>query len=146
MDIRIPVKNALDLVSPSAASKNIELISDVPSIAIMLDEDMIHTVLQNLLSNAIKYSLPGSTVRISADEHNGLFSLKIKDEGIGMDEETLQKLFQIGEGLTLPGTNGEKGTGLGLILSKEFVERHRGRILVESEKGKGSSFTIEIPL
>ncbi|MEA2078080.1 MAG: tetratricopeptide repeat protein [Candidatus Marinimicrobia bacterium] len=146
LDIRIPIKNAVDLMAPAAKRKQIEIISDVSTIVVLVDENMLHTILQNLLSNAIKYSHPGGKIFIKAEEKSGTLKLKIKDEGVGMGTDTIQKLFHIDETVSLPGTEGERGTGLGLILSKEFIERHRGEISVESEKDKGSCFIVELPL
>ncbi len=146
LDIRIPIKNAIDLMEPISRRKNIEIIVEVSSAVVLIDENMLHTVLQNLLSNAIKYSNPNSKIKIIAKEMDRLLEISIIDEGIGMDQDTQKKLFHVGETLNELGTDGEKGTGLGLILSKEFIERHRGKIIVESEKGKGSTFTILLPL
>jgi signal transduction histidine kinase len=106
----------------------------------------LHTILQNILSNAIKYSNKGSKIVVSGRELKDKLLLSIKDEGVGMDPETVDKLFRIDETVSTFGTEGERGTGLGLILCKEFIERHRGKISVKSEKDKGSEFTIELPL
>jgi signal transduction histidine kinase len=107
---------------------------------------MLHTIMQNLISNAIKYSHTGGKINLIAKEKGKQLEISIRDQGVGMDDNTLNNLFHIDQTVSELGTDGEKGTGLGLILSKEFVERHRGKILVESEKGKGSTFTICIPL
>ncbi len=146
VDMRILIKNALDSVSPDAKNKNIDFIKDIDTIAVMIDEKMMHTVLQNLFSNAIKYSHPGGKVHISAKEEKNAVILKIKDEGVGMDNDTLDKLFHIDKTVSTPGTEGEKGTGLGLILSKEFIQKHRGKIFAESIKNEGSCFTVVLPL
>lgn len=146
LDIKIPVKNACDLMNPVAQRKEIEFEINVPTIAVHVDENMMHTILQNLLSNAIKYSYKKGRIYIDAYEENNKLYLKIRDEGVGMDEQSLQKIFHIDENISTVGTEGEKGTGLGLILSKEFIERHRGKISATSEEGKGSCFTIELPL
>ncbi len=146
LDIRIPIKNAIDLMEPISRRKNIEIIVDAAPAVVLIDENMFHTILQNLLSNAIKYSNPNSKIKIIAKEINRLLEISVIDEGIGMDQDTQNKLFHIDESINEVGTDGERGTGLGLILSKEFVERHRGKIIVESEKGKGSCFKIQLPL
>jgi signal transduction histidine kinase len=146
LDIRIPVKNATDLLYPNARKKDIQIEVNVPTIAVLVDEHMLHTILQNILSNAIKYSNKGSKIVVSGRELKDKLLLSIKDEGVGMDPETVDKLFRIDETVSTFGTEGERGTGLGLILCKEFIERHRGKISVKSEKDKGSEFTIELPL
>ncbi|MCK5817193.1 MAG: tetratricopeptide repeat protein [Candidatus Marinimicrobia bacterium] len=146
LDIHIPIKNAVDLLEPAANRKQVTISMEAPSIAVMVDENMLHTIIQNLISNAIKYSHPGGKITIVAKEKGKQLEISIRDQGVGMDEDTLNNLFHIDQTVSELGTDGEKGTGLGLILSKEFVERHRGKIFAESEKGKGSTFTISIPL
>lgn len=146
LDVRIPIKNAVDLMEPIAKRKQVKINVKAPTVAALVDENMFHTILQNLLSNAIKYSHPGGKITIIAKEKDHQLEISIKDQGVGMDAETLKKLFHIDETVSELGTDGERGTGLGLILSKEFIERHRGKILVKSEKGKGSTFTIQLPL
>ena len=133
-------------MEPIARRKNIEIIVEASPAAVLIDENMFHTILQNLLSNAIKYSNHNEIIKITAKEKDRLLEISVIDQGIGMDQDTQNKLFHIDETINALGTDGERGTGLGLILSKEFVERHRGKILVESEEGKGSKFTISIPL
>ncbi|MCD6447416.1 MAG: tetratricopeptide repeat protein [Candidatus Marinimicrobia bacterium] len=146
LDIHIPIKNAVDLLEPAANRKQVTISMKAPSMAVMVDEKMLHTILQNLISNAIKYSHHGGNITIVAKEKGKQLEISIRDQGVGMDENTLNNLFHIDQTVIELGTDGEKGTGLGLILSKEFVERHRGKIFAESEKGKGSIFTISIPL
>jgi signal transduction histidine kinase len=102
---------------------------------------MLQTIFRNLISNAVKFTHRGGYILISAvttEEHFTLLS--VKDSGIGIPRETLTKLFRIDANHKTRGTEGELSTGLGLILCKEFVERHEGKIWVESEPGKGSSF------
>ena len=146
IDIRIAFKNAMDMVSPQAKAKHIEFVTDIDTIAVMVDEKMMHIILQNLLSNSIKYSFPGGKVHISAKENKNMMVLKIRDEGVGMDPDTLEKLFHIDQSVSMPGTDGERGTGLGLILSREFIQKHRGKIYAESTKNEGSCFIVELPL
>lgn len=119
------------------------LISD--DIEIIADTNMLITIIQNLISNAIKYSHQGGTISISAQKNQNKIELFIEDKGIGMNKETKNKLFRIGEQVSIPGTYNEKGSGLGLILCKDFVERHNGSIYVNSEPDKGSKFLISIP-
>lgn len=116
------------------------------NIILNADPDMIKTIIRNLVSNAIKFTPRGSKIEIIAEAKQGIAEITVKDSGVGMNKETKQSLFKITKTKSLDGTDGEKGTGLGLILCKEFVERHGGQIRVESEMGKGSSFMFTIPL
>ncbi|MBN1952104.1 MAG: HAMP domain-containing histidine kinase [Bacteroidales bacterium] len=109
------------------------------------DFNMMFTVMRNLVSNAIKFSNNGTVVTILSEDLGMEYRMKIIDQGTGIDPENIRKLFQINEAFSTPGTNDEKGTGLGLILCKEFVEKNRGIIGVESEPGKGSSFWFTLP-
>jgi signal transduction histidine kinase len=145
LDIAVSIQNAMDLVSPVASRKNIRFESDVASVKVQADENMLHTVFQNLLSNAVKYSHKGSTVRIEMSEFPEEIEIGIHDHGIGMDTDTAERIFSIGENVSRPGTEKEQGTGLGLIICKEFIEKHGGSIRVQSESGRGSIFTITLP-
>jgi PAS domain S-box-containing protein len=110
------------------------------------DKEMMKTILRNLISNAIKFTNKGSFIEIKADIRKTMAEIAVSDSGVGMTKETKQSLFKIVNSKSIDGTAGEKGTGLGLILCKEFVEMHGGEIWVESEPGKGSSFMFKIPL
>jgi signal transduction histidine kinase len=109
------------------------------------DPNMLNTILRNLITNAIKFTHKGGMITISSVGQNNATTIKVTDTGVGMDEITKNKLFKIHEKVTAPGTEKESGTGLGLLLCKEFVEKHGGTIWVESEVGKGSSFIFTIP-
>jgi signal transduction histidine kinase len=100
---------------------------------------------RNLLSNAVKYSHPGGKIRIEMHEKGGFVHVRVSDEGIGMPEEQLARLFKIEYKESIPGTEKERGTGLGLILCKEFIEKCGGSIAAESEEGKGSTFSFALP-
>jgi signal transduction histidine kinase len=106
---------------------------------------MIKTILRNLISNAIKFTCRNGKVEVSSVLENNIAEISVADTGIGMDEDTFAKLFRIDANLSTRGTENEKGTGLGLFLCKEFVERHGGRIWAESKKGRGSVFRFVIP-
>jgi len=114
------------------------------------DKNMISTILRNLITNAIKYTPEGGKISITISKFEELdkkyFKIKVKDTGIGIAQKDIHKLFKIEESHSTPGTNDEGGTGLGLILCREFVEKHNGRIWVESEVGKGSQFYFTIPV
>jgi signal transduction histidine kinase len=113
---------------------------------IFTDKNMINTVLRNLLSNAIKYTFKNGKVIVRVIKHSKENIIVVKDSGIGMTKEKVESLFRIDNSLSLPGTEKEQGTGLGLKLSKEFSERMGGRIWVESEVDKGSEFKFAIPI
>lgn len=106
---------------------------------------MVSTILRNLLSNAIKFSLKRGEINILALNRENESQITVGDAGVGIPKDFLAKLFSLEENFTTRGTNNEKGTGLGLILCREFVERHKGEIRVESEENKGSSFHFTIP-
>ncbi len=105
---------------------------------------MINAVLRNLISNAIKFSHPKGRIIVSAIENGDTFEIAVADDGIGMDQECLSKLFRADTFYSTTGTRGESGTGLGLLLCKEFVERNNGRIKAKSKEGAGTtlSFTL----
>jgi len=113
---------------------------------IYADKPMIHIVLRNLIINAVKFSFPGGKIRITSGIEQNNCSISVSDEGIGIQPEIQEKLFKSNEVVTTPGTTGESGSGLGLVICKEFLERNQGSIRVESEPGNGSSFTIELPV
>jgi len=146
-------QNIADLITDNISNitayftdKNIELHSYVDhSIEAELDKDMFNTVLRNLLNNAIKFSRKGSSVSILAIQSDDQITITVKDTGIGIAEKDIDKLFRIDVQYTNIGTAQEKGTGLGLLLCKEFVEKHGGKIWVESVLGKGSEFKFTIP-
>lgn len=131
----------------SSNKKGIELNFDIPDkLSVHADEYMFGSILRNLTSNAIKFTSKGGKISLSAKQIDGnSIEVAVADTGIGMDENMLHKLFNLNEYTNRQGTEGELSTGLGLILCKEFVEKHNGRIWVESEAGKGSTFHITIP-
>jgi signal transduction histidine kinase len=106
----------------------------------------MRTVIRNLLSNAIKYTNQGGYIKIVTSKFNDLCKLSISDNGIGISEKNLGKIFQIDESYSTPGTEREKGTGLGLILCKEFTDKNKGSIWAESKLGEGSTFNITLPI
>jgi signal transduction histidine kinase len=110
------------------------------------DENMLMIVLRNLISNAIKFTETGGNINISVISVENQVEISISDDGVGMNDETRKQLFDISADKTTKGTANEKGSGLGLILCKEFVEKLGGNIWVESELGKGSDFKFTLPL
>lgn len=130
-----------------AQSKKIQIITDFePLFAIKLDIDLISKVLSNLIDNAIKYSAEGTTVHVSTREVGEFVEIKVRDEGIGMSENDLAHLFGRFYRVKNEATQKIKGSGLGLYLSKYFIEAHRGDISVASVLGKGTEFTVRLPL
>jgi signal transduction histidine kinase len=114
-------------------------------IEIFADRNMLNTILRNLVSNAIKYTPQDGVITISACTSNNELIISIMDTGIGIEAEIIKKLFKIEESVSTKGLNNENGTGLGLLLCKDFVEKHKGKIWVESEVGKGSTFSFTLP-
>ncbi|MGJ4734818.1 PAS domain-containing sensor histidine kinase [Leptospira levettii] len=113
---------------------------------VFADENMLETILRNLVSNAIKYSHVGGEVKITAEPKDGNVSIQVEDFGTGISDEIRSTFFQIdAKQKSMPGTLGERGTTLGLILCKEFIEKNHGKIFVESEVGKGSKFYFTLP-
>jgi PAS domain S-box-containing protein len=143
-DIILDVINSF---GSSAALKSLTLNYSIPAqIVVFADQNMLKTVLHNLVSNAIKFSNQGGEIFIQSELYDSFVEITVSDEGIGMTEDSRNKLFDIDKVTTSKGTANEKGSGLGLILCKEFVEKNGGEIWVKSEIGKGSKFTFTIPL
>jgi|GEM_PF-2267543 len=135
-----------NLAENMARTKNIELHFDKNGVeSIYGDMNMIRTILRNLLSNAIKFTSQGGEVTVRAAAHNGGIIISVKDNGIGISPENLSRLFRINSRVSEKGTENETGTGLGLLLCKEFVDKHCGKIWGESENGKGSEFFFSLP-
>ena len=129
-----------------ASQKQITLRHSVkPDLNVSADIQMVKTILRNLISNAIKYTNVNGEIIIDANEVKQYVEIAIKDDGIGISAEDQKKLFKIDAFHSTPGTHDEKGTGLGLLLCKEFVELHGGNIMIESEAGKGSRFAFTLP-
>jgi len=140
-------KSTLEIFTPNASAKNITInYSATDEINVFADIDMIKTVLRNLVSNAIKFTNSGGSIIIDAKQNSENVIISVSDNGIGIPPENLSKLFDISEVITTTGTAKETGTGLGLLLCKEFVEKHGGKIWVESEVGKGSDFKFTLPI
>ncbi|MCX7875323.1 MAG: PAS domain-containing sensor histidine kinase [Melioribacteraceae bacterium] len=140
------VSKCINLLEAHAIKKEINLINAVdPTHILMADKFMIDTILRNLISNALKFTPEGGTVKVQSKIENEFIEISVEDTGIGLTENDRQKLFRIDVKNSEIGRSKEKGTGLGLILCKEFVEKHSGKIWVESEFEKGSKFKFTIP-
>lgn len=137
----------LEFLNPSAEIKNIKIDQEQEEdLFVCADPDMLQTIIRNLVSNAIKYTNFGGIIRITASKEDGFAVIQIADNGIGMSQQTLGNIFSIDEKISVPGTANERGSGLGLFLSHDFVKKQGGRIWAESELGKGSVFGFTLPL
>lgn len=140
--------SALDNIIMNAKNKKIQIINNInKDIICKVDENMIITVFRNLVSNAVKFTNEGGAITINSiiDKEKNEIIVSISDNGIGMSEDIISKLFRIDNVIKQKGTNDEIGTGLGLIICKEFVDKNNGRMWVESEVGKGSTFYFTVP-
>ncbi|MEI6139534.1 MAG: tetratricopeptide repeat protein [Mariniphaga sp.] len=139
--------SAFDITQSVALNKNISLSVELPGdIEVFVDRNMVNTILRNLITNAIKYTHKSGTIRVLARQVDLQASISVIDNGVGIEPVMMGKLFKISEKVSTAGTEKETGTGLGLLLCKEFVEKHGGHIEVRSELGKGSEFIFSLPL
>jgi PAS domain S-box-containing protein len=146
LDFTDTCKDAVEVLKPGADAKNITINYPVAKgVTVFADIDMLKTILRNLVSNAIKFSNINGLINVDAKENSEVVTISVFDNGIGIPPGNLKKMFDFSEIITTKGTDGESGTGLGLLLCKEFVEKHGGRIWVESEVGKGSNFKFTLP-
>jgi signal transduction histidine kinase len=146
VNVKLLVDEIAKLYHEAADQKNIRIYVDVPEEAtVFADRNHFMFLIRNLVNNAIKFTSLGGTITIKARIVGDQTQISVCDTGIGMSTDTLKNLFEISITKKSYGTAGEKGTGLGLILCKEFVTQNRGKIWVESELGKGSTFYISLP-
>ncbi len=144
--VRHIIDSAVTLHSELAVRKNISTTVNIPeNVQAFADENMIMTVLRNLISNAIKFTHKGGSIRINAEEEQNFIHINVIDTGIGIPNTLIDKIFDLNKEITTPGTEGESGSGLGLLLCKEFVNKNKGQIYVSSEDGKGTTFTVRLP-
>jgi len=137
----------LSLLMPGAQNKKITLQADIEeNIKAFIDYNMISSVIRNLVDNALKFTNQGGNIKITAKINNGALCITVSDNGIGIDENQISNLFQIDKSYTTKGTKHETGSGLGLIISKEFIDIHKGKIKVQSEEGKGTKMIITLPV
>ncbi len=139
------VEKNVELLSENAKQKDINLLTSIDNQQIFADKNMLDAVIRNLLSNAVKFTSTNGTVEISSKKEDNAVEISISDTGVGISAEDMDKLFRMDVNHTTVGTKRETGTGLGLILCKEFVEKQGGTIKVDSEEGKGSRFSIRLP-
>ena len=146
INVKELVAENLSYIKIYASSKQIRLQSEITEDTLLLaDRNMLNTVLRNLLHNALKFTNPGGIVSVKTENNHQQMILTVKDTGVGIPKKDIDKLFRIDIKYTNQGTAQERGTGLGLILCKEFVEKHGGTIWVESTLKKGSKFKFTIP-
>ena len=141
------VNNSIQSVLEIAINKGVEIVTQIPEeLAIYADENMLESTIRNLVTNSVKFTDKGGKILISARTNaNDEVEITIKDTGIGMNAKMLEKLFRIDELNSRQGTNGEPSTGLGLIICKDFIDRHHGKIWAESIELMGSTFYITLP-
>lgn len=141
------IKEAIDdLLNSTAVVKNISLnYFYSEDVVIYADKNMVLTILRNLITNAIKFTNEGGEITVVAIASPEQIEITVSDNGVGMNEDVKSKIFKVGYQVTQSGTSGETGTGLGLILCKEFVKKHSGKIWVESELGKGCDVKFILP-
>jgi two-component system sensor histidine kinase/response regulator len=139
-------RNIIEILNPGAYAKNITIYdSSADHTTVYADADMLKTIILNLVSNAIKFTNSGGKITINAEQNSENVEISVSDNGTGISPENLSKLFDISQVLSTTGTAKETGTGLGLLLCKEFVVKHQGKIWVVSEEGKGSTFSFTLP-
>jgi signal transduction histidine kinase/ligand-binding sensor domain-containing protein/DNA-binding response OmpR family regulator len=141
------IHNTVQLYKVNAENKTITVVSDVPEKTFaFVDKNMLTTIVRNIFSNAIKYTYPGGKVEISAFEDKDETQISISDNGVGMDAKSLENIFHVTTHRSASGTLGESGTGLGLIICKEFIEKNNGSIVASSQPGIGTTFTLSLPV
>jgi len=142
------ITESLELLKPSAIQKSIKFDNDVPhDLYVQADPLMLRSILQNIVTNAIKFTPQGGgVVSVSASQEDSMVAISVRDSGVGMSKEVREMLSGSSTGLSLAGTEQEKGTGLGLLLVKDFVAQHGGTIDIDSEMGKGTRFIFTMPL
>jgi signal transduction histidine kinase len=147
LELKDEVDQSLALLSSFAAQKDISLQSDIPAhICVNGDEHMLRSIIQNLVTNAIKYTpVGGAAVVVSAAKRQGLVEICVEDHGVGMSVDTRKALLDDFHSVTNPGTNKEKGSGLGLLLVREFVAQHGGTLSIDSEVDVGTRFRFTLP-
>ncbi len=147
IDIYDKCEKVIELLITNANNKNIVLKNEVNKETFALaDKQATLTVLRNLIANAIKFTKPEGTINIESEIKDNMVYVSVTDSGIGMSNESINKLFKIEEHHTTIGTNYETGSGVGLLLCKELIEKQEGKIWAESEEGVGSKFTFTLPI
>jgi len=140
------VESSVLVVRDNASSKYIEINIDIDKeIEIFVDSNMMSAVIRNLVSNSVKFTKPNGSISIKAESCEKSIKIILRDTGIGMDKEIVERLLSESGSISTPGTNNESGTGLGVIISREFINKNNGNLSIKSIPGRGSEFIIEIP-
>jgi two-component system, sensor histidine kinase and response regulator len=145
LNLQKVVEENVQLLESTAQAKEISLKTDYQAQEVAADRQMLNLILRNLISNAIKFTPRGGNVCISTRENNDFITIRVKDTGIGMPPDILQRLTEAKSLRSTWGTENEKGSGLGLLLCKEFIARHQGSMQIKSAEGQGTSFTVTLP-
>ena len=146
VNIKELLADTLMVILPNANSKGIDIRMEIDEeTKAVIDYNMIGTVIRNLVMNSIKFTGKGGSIVLKANNRDGFLNLTVSDSGCGISEKLMGQLFRLDKTFTTKGTNDETGTGLGLIICKEFIEIHKGTIWAESIEGKGSDFHFRIP-
>lgn len=141
------VEDTVVLFSQNLSNKDVTLVNNVdPEVTVWADKSMVYTVFRNLISNAIKFIYPGGKIQVDCSTVDSMVEICVADDGVGIKEDLIHDLFRMDRKIQMDGTGGEKGTGLGLLLVKDHVEKNGGTIRVESVEGQGSSFYISLPV
>ena len=139
------VHNCVSLYSETAAQKEIDIIEKIPlELSCSVDRIMMEAIFRNLISNAVKFSNSGDRIEVGLDQQGDQVHFWVRDQGIGMDQEQLERIRENG-GYTRRGTANEKGAGMGISLVREFIQFHKGRLEISSEADKGSLFEVYFP-
>jgi two-component system, sensor histidine kinase and response regulator len=147
LDCNSLVNEVIHLLEECARNKAITITNNTrPGLTVFSDKDVIHLILRNLISNGIKFTPKGGQIIISSTIQKNDVIVSIEDNGVGIKKENLDKLFDLDHKHTSPGTEEETGTGLGLLLCKEFINMYCGDIWADSSPGKGSTFYFTIPV
>ncbi len=145
-DLNILTEETFTLYNSKAQEKEISLINNIGLDSfVFADKNMLKTIFRNLVSNSLKFTDRGGAIEITAESANEFVKISVRDTGVGISDENIKKLFKLDKSYSTSGTEEESGTGLGLILCQEFVEKHNGKIIVESKVGFGSKFIFTLP-
>jgi signal transduction histidine kinase len=146
-NLTLLIEENIHLFQNIARVKKISLKHNIPpGLVIHSDRNILNLVLRNLLANAIKFSYEGGEIKIQTKQSEEVLLIEVRDQGVGMDSETIQNLMNPKTTVSTEGTTHEKGTGLGLALCRDYLKQIGGVLTIESLKGKGSTFSIELPL
>ncbi|GEM_PF-1356598 len=147
ISIKEPISNAISLLGNIISNKNLTINDNThDDDPVFADTNMLSTIMINLISNAVKYTPSGRSIYIDLDNNSSKSYISIADQGIGIKKSNIDKIFKLEESFSTPGTEGETGTGLGLIICHEFIKKHDGRIDIDSSLDTGTTVTIELPL